>query len=124
FAAAPPPGASSAYGTSSTQTTGLDINEIMGAQYTTFGVNIGNTEADCLQQVNNIIAAYENLNNAMGGAILHCVNALKAIRDKIGSTPPFTACEALIEINAYVCSPENGNTPDDTPTPGFTAEEL
>src|SRR5690554_7782879 len=60
----------------------------------------------------------------MGGAILHCVNALKAIRDKIGSTPPFTACDALVEINEYVCTPINSNTPDNTPTPGFTAEEL
>src|SRR5690554_739187 len=53
--------APSSYSTSSTgtQTTGLDINEIRSEEHTTFGVNIGNTEADCLQQVNNIIAAYE-----------------------------------------------------------------
>src|SRR5690554_2145009 len=65
-----------------------------------------------------------NLNTAMGGAILHCVNALKAIRAKIGTTPPFTACDALKEINEYVCTPINSNTPGSTPLPSFTAEEL
>src|SRR5690606_37954804 len=101
----------------------LDLNSMLGVQNTIMGFTIGNTEADCLAQVNSIVTAYVNMNNASGGSIQHCVNAINAIKNKIG-TSSFTACDALIEINAYVCTPESTNTPGSTPPPSFTAQEL
>lgn len=102
----------------------LDLSAMMGVQNTVMGFTIGNTESDCLTQVNNIVTAYQNLNNNTGGSIQNCVTAIVAIKNKIG-TNGYDACDALVEINAYVCTPVTpGNTPGSTPTPSFTAEQL
>jgi len=102
----------------------LDLSSMMGVQNTIMGFTIGNTEPDCMLQVQNIVNAYNNLNNNTGGSIQNCYDEIKAIRDRIG-TNGYTACDALVEINAYVCTPVTpGNTPGSTPTPSFTAEQL
>jgi len=106
----------------------LDLSSMMGVQNTVMGFTIGNTESDCIVQVNNIVTAYQNLNNNTGGSIQNCVTAITEIKNKIGTYVNgvlFTACDALVEINAYVCTPVTpGNTPGSTPTPSFTAEQL
>lgn len=106
----------------------LDLSPMMGVQNTVMGFTIGNTESNCMLQVNNIVTAYQNLNNSTGGSIQNCYDDITDIRDKIGTYingTLFTACKALVEINEYVCTPVTpGNTPGSTPTPSFTAEQL
>ena len=107
--------------------TQIDLMSMLGVQNIIMGFNLGNTEADCLIQINNIITAYVNMNNTTGGTIQHCVNDINAINNKTGTYingKLFTACDALIEINAYVCTPQSTNTPGGTPPPSFSAEEL
>src|SRR5690606_22330225 len=81
-------------------TPGMDFNGMLGVQNTIMGFTIGNTQSDCQTQVNSIVTAYVNMNNATGGSIQHCVNAINAIKNKIGTSvngKTFTACDALVE---------------------------
>src|SRR5690554_3339464 len=122
-AAAPPPGAYSAYGAGNSQTDGLDINEIMGTQYTTFGIDIGNNEQDCEDQLEAILLAYENMDNPPSYSVAHCILDIQALIDDAD-----TFCEALIEVNKYICDPIDldnpDNEPDDTSDPEYTPGEM
>ena len=111
-----------AFGSSATANNTIDTSELMGTQNTTYNINIGNDPIDCLNQINNIVTAYENLNIAFGGAIQECEDAIKAIRNQVNLS--LTPCQALILINEYRCSPQDDNTPGSTLPPSFTAEEI
>jgi|GEM_PF-763781 len=94
------------------------------AQYATYGITIGNTETDCLNQLNAIRQTYI-LNNAPPAASLqHCINYI----DQQINNQNLSKCDALILVNQYLCEPKDvnapGNVPGDTSLPVLTPIEM
>ncbi|KAA5535582.1 RHS repeat-associated core domain-containing protein [Paenimyroides baculatum] len=101
------------------------LGQQMGVQNTTYSINIGNNEADCLLQINALRANYVSVNNPSTYSVQHCINEIDRLKNlaNASTTDTYTMCEALKEINKYVCVPvtpgnPGTNTPNPTPNPG------
>ncbi|MEG1229107.1 MAG: RHS repeat-associated core domain-containing protein, partial [Flavobacterium sp.] len=106
-----------------TQSDGLDLGAMVGAQYTTYGIETpGNSEADCLLQLQDILDEYAN-NNPPTASVTHCINRINQIINESD-----TSCEALVEVNKYVCTPvdinDPGNEPVDPNDPTLTPIQI
>ncbi|WP_245725300.1 RHS repeat-associated core domain-containing protein [Paenimyroides marinum] len=114
--------ATTAAETTATENTGMDLAGMVGAQNTIYSIETpGNDPDDCQQQLDDIVTQYQN-----GGAtVAHCLNAIQEIIDRYGADSP---CEALVEVNQYVCTEvdpnDPGNVPDDPNDPVLSPGEM
>ena len=104
------------------QDDGMNFNQALGVQNTTYGIAIGNNPQNCTDQIDAIILAYESQNTNPQQSITHCINRIKELKNQ--NTP----CEALKKINEYICEPKNlldpDNNPDDTTPPNYTPGQI
>lgn len=102
------------------QSDGLDLSSLVGVQNITYSIDIGNSEADCLAQINAIKAIFMANNNPPDLSLQHCIDYI----NELINNPNLTKCEALVLLNQYQCEPEAVNIPDDTLTPIYTPGEM
>ena len=86
----------------------------------TYSINIGNDPQNCEAQLNAILTFYQANNNPPSHSIQHCINAITAIINN----PSITKCQALVQVNNYVCTPQSLNTPDIILNPIYTQEQM
>jgi len=98
--------------------TAADFNQLAQANglnlpYATYSISVGNSAANCISQLQSLLNLYNTPTTQ------HCRNYIQSAMNNL------PACEALVLVNNYICSPVTPpNKPIDTTLPGYTPGQL
>lgn len=106
---------------------GVVLNKVLNVQNITYSITIGNDPANCLQQIEDIYDIFEAANTAPLFPTQHCLDFIDDLKDKVADNaqyPNYGYCEALVELNAYTCTPVTVNNPDPQTNPELTPGQI